>query len=548
VIEKSDTLHAVSFPGLEAFGAVFWTPGTCGPVKSDSASIVFCRTAGDTFHFSATYPPRRSATLRYRIDEPLELVSSNITAAVSTDSFATFVSFASPANGSGLEAVLRRVPRTFGYIKVIVRDSASGEPLSGAVCSGEKTLINTAVTNDSGVAVVKVDTGYNAVYVHKHTWWPDTLTNIPAAAGETTTVQFDLPKLEAVGIQILPDPAELNLNSTLQLSAAALYPDSSTGTLAGTLVWTIDDSLGLGLDSTGMLASGMTAGFASVSCSSALLGFTASAPVRVLPVIVLLPIEDAYTRGGAYANDNYGSDSSLVVKVSGDPGYTRYTFLKFDLSPLLGYTADSAVLRLYCGSAPSAAVQVSRVDDVSWREDSVTWNSQPPFGNPLDTFNTGSTAGWKAADVSGLLPLSDTLVSLGLKDPLNSDKWIAFHSRENANPPVLEVRIRDAGSGLEGTDGPEIPRTLALTFAPNPFNPAMVIRYQLPEACSVDIAVFNVSGRKLVSLVRGVKQPGYYRVGWNGTDDTGRALSSGVYILRLSAGNLRRHHRMVFSK
>lgn len=84
---------------------------------------------------------------------------------------------------------------------------------------------------------------------------------------------------------------------------------------------------------------------------------------------------------------------------------------------------------------------------------------------------------------------------------------------------------------------------------PNPFNPTTEIEFGLPTASAVWLSIFDLRGRRVRTLLYGAEWPaGRHRVPWNGTDDLGRAVVSGVYVYRLgtSAGSLAR--RMVFAK
>jgi hypothetical protein len=72
---------------------------------------------------------------------------------------------------------------------------------------------------------------------------------------------------------------------------------------------------------------------------------------------------------------------------------------------------------------------------------------------------------------------------------------------------------------------------------PNPFNPSTTISYHLPEACAVTLEVYDPSGKMIARLLDGVVKPGgMHRARWNGTDDRGRNVASGVYLYRLVAG------------
>ena len=101
----------------------------------------------------------------------------------------------------------------------------------------------------------------------------------------------------------------------------------------------------------------------------------------------------------------------------------------------------------------------------------------------------------------------------------------------------LEVTGAPSTAVLE-TFEPHLPRQFALDQNyPNPFNSGTVIRFALPEARSVELAVFNLSGQKVATLAQGVREAGQYSVRWDGRDDRRRSLASGVYFYRLRAGD-----------
>ncbi len=68
---------------------------------------------------------------------------------------------------------------------------------------------------------------------------------------------------------------------------------------------------------------------------------------------------------------------------------------------------------------------------------------------------------------------------------------------------------------------------------PNPFNAATTIIYELPSAMEIVLDVYNILGQKTRTLKRGKTHSGEHRVVWDGRDDRGRLLSSGVYLVRL---------------
>jgi len=83
---------------------------------------------------------------------------------------------------------------------------------------------------------------------------------------------------------------------------------------------------------------------------------------------------------------------------------------------------------------------------------------------------------------------------------------------------------------------------------PNPFNPETVIRFTLARAGVVAVDVYNVKGQRVRSLVNGVYEAGEHSVVWNGRDDDGRSVGSGVYFYRMVAGEYKGVRKMVLLK
>jgi flagellar hook assembly protein FlgD len=82
-----------------------------------------------------------------------------------------------------------------------------------------------------------------------------------------------------------------------------------------------------------------------------------------------------------------------------------------------------------------------------------------------------------------------------------------------------------------------IPTSFELTQNyPNPFNPTTVIKYSLPESRDVKLVIYNSLGEKVKTLVNGIQEPGYYTTIWEGTNDQGIKVGSGMYIYAIKAG------------
>ena len=85
----------------------------------------------------------------------------------------------------------------------------------------------------------------------------------------------------------------------------------------------------------------------------------------------------------------------------------------------------------------------------------------------------------------------------------------------------------------------EIPKEFALSRNyPNPFNPSTKINFQVPKVTKVIIKIYDILGREIRILIDERKSTGTYQVTWDGRDDSGQQVASGLYIYRMEAGDL----------
>ena len=83
---------------------------------------------------------------------------------------------------------------------------------------------------------------------------------------------------------------------------------------------------------------------------------------------------------------------------------------------------------------------------------------------------------------------------------------------------------------------------------PNPFNSSTRISYDVPVAGHVQVNIYNIEGRLVRTLVNGNTDPGTHHVTWNGLNNTGAAVSTGVYLYSLQAGEFQAVRKMVYLK
>jgi len=75
---------------------------------------------------------------------------------------------------------------------------------------------------------------------------------------------------------------------------------------------------------------------------------------------------------------------------------------------------------------------------------------------------------------------------------------------------------------------------LNLSNYPNPFNPTTTISFSIPEESNVKLSIYNIKGQKIKSLLNDQITSGEHSIVWNGEDDSGKKVSSGVYLYKLN--------------
>jgi hypothetical protein len=83
---------------------------------------------------------------------------------------------------------------------------------------------------------------------------------------------------------------------------------------------------------------------------------------------------------------------------------------------------------------------------------------------------------------------------------------------------------------------------------PNPFNASTVIGYGLPQDAHVEAAVYNILGQRVRTLLDGIQPAGHHRMRWDGVDDNGRPLASGLYFCRIRVGEFTAVRKMVLMR
>ncbi|MCH7755866.1 T9SS type A sorting domain-containing protein [candidate division KSB1 bacterium] len=130
---------------------------------------------------------------------------------------------------------------------------------------------------------------------------------------------------------------------------------------------------------------------------------------------------------------------------------------------------------------------------------------------------------------------------------------------EDVSPEVIRLErvqfldisggaVPGVGSPTNVIDAVPVVRTALLQNIPNPFNPETKIRYQLPNSGEVVLKIFDILGREVKSLVNEKLEAGFHEVTWNGRNNSGRKVSSGVYYYQIRASEFKETKKMILMK
>jgi hypothetical protein len=239
-------------------------------------------------------------------------------------------------------------------------------------------------------------------------------------------------------------------NMTIPLQGPVIGGGSSTPfvdipanqTFVGVTLTPIDDTRGEGTE---------TATFNIIPNASYDLGSNKGTTISIFDNDVtgatLNATADAFVKGGADANTNFGGGGELLAKNSSEAGFTRQIYLKFNLTGV--GAINNAKLRLFGALSttvqPSIALSVFGSSNTSWTESGITFNNKPATDTAALSTTTiaGTTAKFYDWDITSYLQqqkaLGRTAVTLVLRATAFSDPFARFNSREAGGGPQIIV-------------------------------------------------------------------------------------------------------------
>jgi hypothetical protein len=144
------------------------------------------------------------------------------------------------------------------------------------------------------------------------------------------------------------------------------------------------------------------------------------------------------------------------------------------------------------------------------------------------------------------------VVFAGAEPVKGPGELVRLHGIGAQQVQLAQAWLNDGQIGVrlgEGAVAGVVPMNFALHAPqPNPFNPATMVRFDLPTTGAVRLEVYDVVGQRVRVLVAGDLPAGVHQVTWDGRSEVGAPVSSGVYLCRLQAGSFTQARRMVLLK
>ncbi len=198
-----------------------------------------------------------------------------------------------------------------------------------------------------------------------------------------------------------------------------------------------------------------------------------------------------------------------------------------------------------------------------------TWTIYYATGVELLTFSAVQVGdriqiSWQSTDESNIagyrLSRSESLSEPFM--PLHSEvisvnSQGTYHYTDTPLPAARRIYYQLQAQFLSGANSSFAPISVDLSMPetnrlqqnyPNPFNPETTLNYQIADPQAVELAIYNLAGQKVRQLFVGPTAAGYYQVSWDGRDDGGRALPSGIYHAVMSGQTFRHSIKLLLLK
>ena len=249
--------------------------------------------------------------------------------------------------------------------------------------------------------------------------------------------------------------------------------------------------------------------------------------------------------------DSIDSNNRFIISLAADwSGEAEIVLTVFD-----GWAMVRDTLQLFVSPVNDAPV-ISTIPDISFRNDTTITLDLNDYVEDIDHDITTLT--WEA-DVDdrvgdSLVVQIDNGLNIALFEAAYNyagESEIVFTARDGdgaSDNDTINVRV-DFPTGVHDPTAAGIPRKIVLMpNYPNPFNPETTIQFGLPEDCEVELFVSDMLGRYICKLESMRYRAGWHYIVWDGRDESGTPVSSGLYFIQFKAGNFQSIHKMTLTR
>lgn len=159
-----------------------------------------------------------------------------------------------------------------------------------------------------------------------------------------------------------------------------------------------------------------------------------------------------------------------------------------------------------------------------------------------------------AAAMSGQIFYNDNITNdtyirfeANITPPMDGDYFVGFHAFSDPIQFVLLIDdIKVSQTGTANDDNVTLPEhDKLMTCYPNPFTAGTAVSYQIKESKHVKIEIFNTKGQKVRTLTNSIAMKGKHNLNWDGKDDEGKSIGSGVYYCRMQTDSYKSARKMI---
>lgn len=183
--------------------------------------------------------------------------------------------------------------------------------------------------------------------------------------------------------------------------------------------------------------------------------------------------------------------------------------------------------------------------------DTISWQADDNVGITLIEISMSFDSGVLWQEISKLSPVTGNYYAWNIPDVTSSQckirvRAIDFDGNFAIDMSKSVFSIKNV-SEISGEDQQNLPEEFeVLQNYPNPFNSTTALRFQIPETSHVVVRIFNVKGQEIVVLLHRELSGGNYQINWDGKDQFGRLVGSGIYFYQVEARSQVLSKRLLF--